>query len=733
MKRILACFFVISLCFSQLHASVVRANDGKSGHRIHRSLSDGNLTQMRQTHHGFLSGSTSITSDTESIFVDTQEGERGRSHIFNPVPDLRLALGGNLSKHHGTPYDSPRDYPWDGSLSDLATSTPREKQLKRYEQLQSELLSHRRKIETINYQMSYIDRFFNQKIGYPDERDQLTKELRHQDAILVLDEERVFTEQKILAIRRELLALQTLLEIPFAELEKKYHKRAKIIFCLSGGGIRGLMEVVYLQLLLRDIRLKASHLEFPGAEELEYADLIDAVAGTSTGSFIAGAIAYRKDLQTVRELYESGEAIFEKRRCNFGGLRGSIYKNGKNSPLATTLDAMLSHPDGTPYLLSEAQIPIFVPTLLVDRSKLHIFDSTKASMDPTNKCTISEALQGSSAAPYYFSSRLLPTMQGRVREHWDGGIAGANDPSLIGLYSTLDYFKSVHDEILTPHNIIMMTLGSGQTASDHPSMRNKGILVARSIIEGLMAGGSDTTHQAMKHLLLDDRYYPVDFMISEKHAALDSYKEESIHHFVNVAEETYYTNKSSNDRLIMVILDIYRERLAEKSLLTELSNFAQHQKAPSTTPKVMIANPANTNIPEASVPTSSASSTHYEDLPSSRIWSNPPSLINDQNEAASSGMSCSQTPFALVGGSQRGDVGLCESSFSLASTPSSTHGVGSGEKAGEDNTVQQLTGTQATDAAQQFFQLHRQSTYNLLSSYTMDLNRTHNSDGGPRQ
>ena len=81
----------------------------------------------------------------------------------------------------------------------------------------------------------------------------------------------------------------------------------KRILSLDGGGVRGALTVGYLKKIETELRQQY------GAN-YKLCDYYDLIGGTSTGSFIAAALAIGKDADELKELYFNlSEDVFPKK------------------------------------------------------------------------------------------------------------------------------------------------------------------------------------------------------------------------------------------------------------------------------------------------------------------------------------------------------------------------------------------------------------------------------------
>lgn len=201
------------------------------------------------------------------------------------------------------------------------------------------------------------------------------------------------------------------------------------ILSLDGGGIRGIFSA---QILLR------LQQELPQPLH-SYFDLI---AGTSTGSIIAGALITNQSMAKVIEGYRLyGKRIFT--RSHLGAFQ-TIY-----NPAA--LKELLHKVIGS-IKLGELEQPLLIPTVNYKHGSIHIFRSGFSPLGHRDaQIRLSEAILTSCSAPVYFPPQ-------RIKHEYLAGDGGlwANNPSMVCLTEALEAFQLRLEEI----NIL--SLGTGK-------------------------------------------------------------------------------------------------------------------------------------------------------------------------------------------------------------------------------------------------------------------------------
>lgn len=266
------------------------------------------------------------------------------------------------------------------------------------------------------------------------------------------------------------------------------------ILSLDGGGIRGLLSVVILQKLERQV---------PG-----WLDAVDLIAGTSTGGIIAIGLARGMKLAQLRNLYyEKGPIIFEDSPWdNLRDLYGFIGAQYGTDNLRRELHRVLQDTR-----LKDLKKKVLVSTFdMHDPERgtwkpkfFHNFDGPDSDGD---ELAYKVALY-TSAAPTYFP------WAGR---YVDGGVV-ANNPSMAALSQTRDErnlpanFRDDRRPIL--EELRLLSVGTG-VVPQHIDGENRdwGYFQwvkwgdQKPLIDIVMQGVAGVAHYHCQQILGDDRY-----------------------------------------------------------------------------------------------------------------------------------------------------------------------------------------------------------------------------------
>lgn len=209
------------------------------------------------------------------------------------------------------------------------------------------------------------------------------------------------------------------------------------LLAIDGGGIRG----IYASHVLERIRD-----EF----KLEFHRDFDLIAGTSTGSIIAAALAYDIPLAKVTKLYrEQGPVIFSP-RC--WSLKGAIFPRYASDPLREALEVVFQ--DAT---LSDAKTRLVIPATDIGNGGVHVFKSNydEGFVRDRNVKVVDAVLASCSAPSYFAPARVGPYQLS------DGGL-WANNPSLVAVTEALSRLGAVRSQIR------LLSVGTGIGKNYYP-------------------------------------------------------------------------------------------------------------------------------------------------------------------------------------------------------------------------------------------------------------------------
>ncbi len=263
-------------------------------------------------------------------------------------------------------------------------------------------------------------------------------------------------------------------------------KKTFKILSIDGGGIRGVYSAHILKRIEEEFKIKLH-------------DYFDLIAGTSTGSIIAAAIACNIPLIEIEKLYiEKGKKIFTKRKkigipCK--GIWEPIYDNDE---LKKNLNEYFRN-----IKLEEVSKRLIIPSTdvyngeaFVAKSKYH----QKFIRD--NNIKVVDAVLGSCSAPMYFKPH-------KIKDYLlaDGGL-WANNPSLVAVIEAL---KKCDQDL---NDIKLLSIGTGLYKPEFSNANKWGILNGwknKKFIDFIFSLQSQSAHNYTSLLLQEDQLKRINY------------------------------------------------------------------------------------------------------------------------------------------------------------------------------------------------------------------------------
>ena len=276
------------------------------------------------------------------------------------------------------------------------------------------------------------------------------------------------------------------------------------ILAVDGGGTRGIYAA---QILARAEEVLGQRVK----------DSFDLLAGTSTGSIIAGAAAVGIPMEEVVGLFEKeSPLIFGKARflSRVSMLFRSKYSRGS---LEKVLQEYLPQT-----ILREVSTPLMITSADIATGGVHVFKSRYLQdlgepYERDGNVFLRDAILASCAAPTYFDPKAVgPYLLA------DGGL-WANNPSIIALTEAVSKFrKGVED-------VRIFSLGTGHTTTMYTKRSSWGLLTGwgGNKLVSYTLGLQSQASTNMAKLILNDRYLRLD-------PEIDTWELDDIKHLPNL-------------------------------------------------------------------------------------------------------------------------------------------------------------------------------------------------------
>jgi hypothetical protein len=265
----------------------------------------------------------------------------------------------------------------------------------------------------------------------------------------------------------------------------------KRILSLDGGGVRGIVELAFLERLEELLRVQHG-----GDPEFRLCQWFDLIGGTSTGAIIAALLAIGYTAAQVKEHYmKLAPDAFRTRRWRIFGFvprfqAKYIYKHlydlfgdmkMESDSILTGLAIMSRRYDtGSPWLLSN------------DPLAPYWADPPNNSHIGNRHYKLADVVRASTAAPGFFQPMLLPIVEGEPSKLFiDGGLSPYNNPSLqLMMLTQAEAFDLKWP--LGADNLTLLSIGTGNARGKSTAYakapRTSGALLLRSLMDTLADG-----------------------------------------------------------------------------------------------------------------------------------------------------------------------------------------------------------------------------------------------------
>ena len=274
------------------------------------------------------------------------------------------------------------------------------------------------------------------------------------------------------------------------------------VLTIDGGGIRGLIPA----LVLAEIERRTSR---------RIADLVDFIAGTSTGAIVACGLARPQPLAAsdIAAIYEQeGPRIFSRSLLKrITSVDGYLDERYDDRGLVTSLERHLGATR-----MADATVPLLLTAYDTEARAIHFLRSEGEN----SGATMVQAAHASSAAPTYFEPVRLDGAS-----LVDGGVFAVN-PAVCA-YAEIGGAPD-----------LLLSLGTGEHTRPLPYREVRGwgqLQWARPVLDVVFDGGQDAVDFQLRRLVAD-RYVRLQTELREASDDLDDASEDNLRRLRREAE-----------------------------------------------------------------------------------------------------------------------------------------------------------------------------------------------------
>jgi len=331
-------------------------------------------------------------------------------------------------------------------------------------------------------------------------------------------------------------------------------KSIKSILALDGGGVRGIITAQWLAELERRL----------GKPVHNYVDL---VAGTSTGSILACAVASGIPATKIVDLYKNrARHIFPKRSS--WNIFGRAY-----DWTANTLSNGISHPKYEPNGLHAELKRVFKSTTTLGQMKIPVVVTSYDTLgrqavvfkrdNPAHRnLKVWEVCTASSSAPTYFPAHVMKIGHGKV-PLIDGGVV-ANNPTACAIAEAIRVRTDAkQDRAAVMQDLFVVSMGTGETTRPitiEESQEWGAIEWAIPVIDVLFDGAADAVNYIVKQTVGDENYVRLQVKLTKAYDELDNADETNLNALLNHASA--YIQNEGAEKIQQVVDGLKQSRRA---------------------------------------------------------------------------------------------------------------------------------------------------------------------------
>ena len=283
------------------------------------------------------------------------------------------------------------------------------------------------------------------------------------------------------------------------------HPKPYRILTIDGGGVRGIIPVLWLERLER-------YLNGPVHAHC------DLIAGTSVGAILGCGFAMGMTAAQAREMWLNGAHVaFSKphsmkergrRIAARAGLMAKYESAGLEELLRSIfLDCRMG--DLTP--------PTLALSYDIQSMQVHVFSSAK---EEHKDLKVWEVCRASTAAPLFWDPHLMALDDSGVKHPMADGGMTANNPVVLAISESVSHAKGTGRAVQL-NNVVVASFGTGAPSEGQTQVPRTIFGHGSMIMRALMTGATGTDHLTARTMLPAKNYWRFQTSISGRLVPLD--------------------------------------------------------------------------------------------------------------------------------------------------------------------------------------------------------------------
>lgn len=277
------------------------------------------------------------------------------------------------------------------------------------------------------------------------------------------------------------------------------------ILTIDGGGVRGIIPVLWLERLER-------YLNGPIHAHC------DLIAGTSVGAILGCGFAMGMTAAEAREMWLNGAHVAfskphsMKERGRRIAARAGLMAKYESSGLEALLRSIFRDTR-----MGDLTPPTLALSYDIQSMQVHVFSSAK---EEHKGLKVWEVCRASTAAPLFWDPHLMALDDSGVKHPMaDGGVT-ANNPVVLAISESVSHAKGT-GKAVPLENVVVASFGTGSPPEGQTQIPKTIFGCSSMIMRALMTGATGTDHVTARTMLPAKNYWRFQTSIAGRLAPLD--------------------------------------------------------------------------------------------------------------------------------------------------------------------------------------------------------------------
>jgi predicted acylesterase/phospholipase RssA len=277
------------------------------------------------------------------------------------------------------------------------------------------------------------------------------------------------------------------------------------LLTLDGGGVRGIIPVVWLERLER-------YLNGPVHAH------VDLIAGTSVGAILGCGFAMGMSAAQARQMWLDGAAVAFAKPKTFAehGRRMASRAGLMTKYDASGLEELLRSIFGE-VRLGDLARPVLALTYDLQEMHVRVFSSLK---EEHKRLPVWEVCRASTAAPLFWDAHMMAYDGSGVKHPMADGGMTANNPVVVALSESVSK-TTCHGRPVKIDHVVVASFGTGAPPEGHTSVPKTIFGHGSAILQAMISGATGTDHVTARTMLPPKNYWRFQTSIAGRLSGLD--------------------------------------------------------------------------------------------------------------------------------------------------------------------------------------------------------------------